>query len=117
MRTWKRLRGVSSGDATDGRPTLASGYGSYAISTRALRLSRDREHNRRAGVRESYIVDREQEDQLLRDLICSSSICLTEEDMKDLQQEAPWLRLTEDGIEFSRGMVELMRYIWGKWDG
>lgn len=55
-----------------------------------------------------------EEDILVRDLLISSSIHMTEEQMKELEQDAPWMEITEDGIIYSKGMAELIRYTFGE---
>lgn len=51
-----------------------------------------------------------EKDRLIWDMILSSSTRLTDEQMKEIEQEAPWFKFTDDGIEYSRGMIELLKY-------
>ena len=57
------------------------------------------------------------EDILIRDLMFSSQTIFTAEQMRELEQDAPWIKLTDDGYECSRGMVELIHFMFGNKTG
>ena len=56
----------------------------------------------------------EDQDLMIRDLIMATSTHITPEQMREIEQDAPWIRLTDDGIEYSRGMVELLQSIFNR---
>lgn len=49
-----------------------------------------------------------EEDLLVRDMMLSSSIHFTEEQMKEIREDAPFIEMTDDGVRLSKGMKELL---------
>ena len=48
------------------------------------------------------------DDEKIRYMLRSSATVLTDEQMAEIEQDAPWIKIHDDGIEYSRGMVELL---------
>lgn len=48
-------------------------------------------------------------DTLMRDFLASSATVLTEEQKKELDDNSPWVEVTEEGILCSKGMVKLLK--------
>ena len=50
-----------------------------------------------------------EQDVIIRDMLLSTAKKFTPEEMAEIEQDAPWIEITDDGIKYSRGMVELLR--------
>ncbi len=48
------------------------------------------------------------DDEKLRDLLLQTARQFTAEEMKEIEQNAVWFELTDDGIKMSRGMSEFL---------
>lgn len=50
----------------------------------------------------------EAEDKIIRDMMASAAKKFTEEELAEIEQDAPWIEITDEGIKYSRAMVELL---------
>ncbi len=49
------------------------------------------------------------EDLILRDFLENSSCKFTPEEWEKIIEESPWIKMKEDGMEMSKGMIELLQ--------
>lgn len=62
------------------------------------------------SMQEKY-MNRQEEDDLIRKLIYDTQVNFTDEQWKQIEDEAPWCQITEDGIKYSKGWREMFSYV------
>lgn len=54
-------------------------------------------------------MDEEKEDLILRDLLNSTACQFTQEEWQKIESEAPWIKLTDEGVECNQGWKNLIK--------
>lgn len=65
------------------------------------------EYNKKTSDR----IQKKEEDLLLRNLLHSTACQFTSEEWEKIQAEAPWIKITDEGVEVSQGWNDLIRNI------
>lgn len=53
-------------------------------------------------------LPKEHKDDLIRDLLESTAVKLTPEQIKEAEEESLWFEVTDDGLKMSKGLVEFI---------